>query len=203
MHSTLEVFESLQDLQNCMWFCEDVCWAFLHSFHFIPTYIPRRHIFYRISRLFIPRFSSEVAQAAASSSNDQPDNIIIDKWMPAGWSTAPWIRLKMKTKWVWSLVRDNDCATQEAAARLAEIVKYMKTLRAAQHLDLALPSMTEVYPGYFWNHDVLPLALDRIYRMADIVSWEQSNTAKIMICICKPKIAFSQKDWNEDISRIR
>ena len=107
MHSTLEVFESLQDLQNCMWFCEDVCWAFLHSFHFIPTYIPRRHIFYRISRLFIPRFSSEVAQAAASSSNDQPDNIIIDKWMPAGWSTAPWIRLKMKTKWVWSLVWDN------------------------------------------------------------------------------------------------
>ena len=24
----------------------------------------------------------------------------------------------------------------------------MKTLRAAQHLDLALPSMTEVYPRY-------------------------------------------------------
>ena len=87
----------------------------------------------------------KVAQAAASSWNNQPDNII-DKWMPARWLTAPWIRLKMKTRWVWSLVRDNDCATQEAAARLAEIVKYMKTLRAAQHLDLALPSMTEVYP---------------------------------------------------------
>ena len=34
------------------------------------------------------------------------------------------------------------------AARLSEVVKYMKTLRAAQHLDLALPSMTEVYPRY-------------------------------------------------------
>ena len=164
MHSTLEVFESLQNLQNCL--------CFVGHFYivFIFTYVPRIHIFYRISRLFISRFSSNVAQAAASSWNNQPDNII-DKWMPARWLTAPWIRLKMKTKWVWSLFRDNDCATQEAAARLAEIVKYMKTLRAAQHLDLALPSMTEVYPRYFWNQDGLPLSLHRIYRMADIVSW--------------------------------
>ena len=33
--------------------------------------------------------------------------------------------------------------------RLSEVVKYMKTLRAAQHIDLALSSMTEVYPNMF------------------------------------------------------
>jgi len=38
---------------------------------------------------------------------------------------------------------------EKIAARLSEVVKYMKTLRAAQHLDLALPSMTEVYPRLF------------------------------------------------------
>ena len=38
---------------------------------------------------------------------------------------------------------------ERIAERLSEVVKYMKTLRAAQHIDLALSSMTEVYPNMF------------------------------------------------------
>jgi len=52
---------------------------------------------------------------------------------------------------------------KEAAARLAEIVKYMKTLRAAQHLDLALPSMTEVYPGLFVGNRLAATNLDVLH----------------------------------------
>jgi len=56
--------------------------------------------------------------------------------------------------------RDED---KEAAARLAEIVKYMKTLRAAQHLDLALPSMTEVYPRLFVGNRLAATNLDVLH----------------------------------------
>jgi len=52
---------------------------------------------------------------------------------------------------------------KEAAARLAEIVKYMKTLRAAQHLDLALPSMTEVYPRLFVGNRLAATNLDVLH----------------------------------------
>jgi len=49
---------------------------------------------------------------------------------------------------------------EKIAARLSEVAKYMKTLRAAQHLDLALPSMTEVYPRLFVGNRLAATNLD-------------------------------------------
>jgi len=53
---------------------------------------------------------------------------------------------------------------KKIAARLSEVVKYMKTLRAAQHLDLALPSMTEVYPRLFVGNRLAATNLELLQR---------------------------------------
>ena len=38
---------------------------------------------------------------------------------------------------------------EQLGDRLIEVAKYLRTLRSAEHLDLAIASMTEVFPRYW------------------------------------------------------
>ena len=40
-------------------------------------------------------------------------------------------------------------AEEQLGDRLTEVTKYLRTLKSAEHLDLAIASMTEVFPRYW------------------------------------------------------
>ena len=41
---------------------------------------------------------------------------------------------------------------EQLGDRLTEVTKYLRTLKSAEHLDLAIASMTEVFPRYCATH---------------------------------------------------